>query len=224
VTFSRLLISCFVVRLIRFDERETDERLTLWTRAKGNERCGQTYLQHRMSLAPSGHGPNVASIKNIARPIRIDNHTNPSRFFPMSSNPATVIFKYGEWVGNQPLPDFEDLGFLLSAPGTSEYAAIKPRFAGVDLPQHHRRRALRTCEFPVKAHGLPEKAHESPEKARTLGYRLCRHVLPSCLQAGVLQNSQPPTPDQRSLSVMTLPWALIRQIARRLSTSGARIW
>jgi hypothetical protein len=134
-----------------------------------------------------------------------------------------VIFKSGEWVGSQPLPDFENLGFLLSASGTSEYAAIKPRFVGVDLPQHHRRRALRTCESPVKAHGSPEKAHESPEKARTLEYRLCWHVLPSCLQAGVLQNSQPPTPDQRSLSVMSLLWALILQIASRLSTSGTPI-
>jgi hypothetical protein len=37
-------------------------------------------------------------------------------------------------LGNRPLPDFENLGFLLSAFGTSEYAALKPRFVGVDLP------------------------------------------------------------------------------------------
>jgi hypothetical protein len=147
-------------------------------------------------------------------PIRIDNHISPWRYCsnilkstPSFSNPVNGL-------GNQLLPDFEHFSFLLSAPGTSEYATIKSRFVGVDLPQHHRRRALRTSESP-------EKARESPEKARTLGYRLCWHVPPSCLQAGVLQNSQPPTPDQRSLSVMNLPWALIGHIARRLSTVGA---
>ena len=29
----------FVVRFVRFDERETNQRLTLWTRTKGSQRC-----------------------------------------------------------------------------------------------------------------------------------------------------------------------------------------
>jgi hypothetical protein len=42
----------FVVRLTRFNERETDQRCTLRTRAEGNERCRQRDFRHGMSLAP----------------------------------------------------------------------------------------------------------------------------------------------------------------------------
>jgi hypothetical protein len=42
----------FVVRLTGFNERETDQRLTLWTRTEGNERLRQTDFRHGMSLAP----------------------------------------------------------------------------------------------------------------------------------------------------------------------------
>ena len=174
--------ACLVVRLTRFDERETDQRLTLWTRAKGSERCRQTDLRHGMSLAPIS----VAAMAQTSQALRtlrdqLELIVTSTHRAPSPSNPTNGF-------GNQPLPDFENLGFLLSAPGTSEYAAIKSRFVGVDLSQHHRRRAIRTCESP-------EKARDSPEKARTLGHRLCWHVPPSRLQAGVLQNSQPPTPE-----------------------------
>jgi len=48
----------FVARLGRFDERETNPRLTLWTRTKGSQRCRQTDFQHGISLAaPLVSGP-----------------------------------------------------------------------------------------------------------------------------------------------------------------------
>jgi hypothetical protein len=79
----------FVARLVRFDERETDQRLTLWTRAKGNERCRQTDFRHRMSLAQklSRAWRKRRRYQEHWAPIRIDNHTNPSRFVSISANP-----------------------------------------------------------------------------------------------------------------------------------------
>jgi hypothetical protein len=206
----------FVVLLTRFDERETDQRLALWTRAKGKERCRQTDFRHRMSLAPI----RVAGMAQTSQASRTSRNqlgliiTSTHRDLLQCPQIQPQSFSnLANGLGSRPLPDFENLGFLLSALGTSEYAALKPRFTGVDLPQRHRRRALRTCE-------APQKARESHEEVRTLGYGMCWQVLPSCLQAGVLQNSQPPTPDQRSLSVMNLQWALIGHIASRLSTVG----
>jgi hypothetical protein len=39
----------FVVRAVRVDERETNQRLTLWTRTKGSQRHRQEGFQHGTS-------------------------------------------------------------------------------------------------------------------------------------------------------------------------------
>jgi hypothetical protein len=59
-----------MVRPIRFGERETYRRLTLWTRAKGNERRRQTAFRHRMNLAPISVG-GIAQTFQSARPLHL---------------------------------------------------------------------------------------------------------------------------------------------------------
>ena len=93
---------------------------------------------------------------------------------------------------NTYLRDFETLDFRVAASQAMKKARLVSRPVGVDLRQHHRRRAIWA-------------GHKVVRNLRCRLYR--RHLLHHLLQAGAQPVSQPSTPSAEPLSMMLAMYA-----------------